>query len=99
MNAFLLPGLGQLYLGRKVTGIVVILFVNLLILLGLFVVLKGAAPLISAKISSGLVSSNDVQTAIQSVSGYGKAVLVAFAAVWGLALFDVIRNGKHTEEQ
>lgn len=98
MNAFLLPGLGQLYLGRKVTGIVILLFVNLLMLLALFVLLKGAAPLISAKISSGTISSNDVQAAIQSVSGYGKAVLAVFAAVWGLALFDVIRNGSNSEE-
>jgi hypothetical protein len=97
MNAFLLPGMGQLYLGRRVTGIVLILIVNLLILMALFVVLKGAAPLISAKIAAGSVSAGDLHTALQGVSGYGKAVLAAFAAVWGLALFDVIKNGDSSQ--
>lgn len=94
MNAFLLPGMGQLFLGRKVTGIIIILIVNLLMLLALFVLLKGASPLIAAKVTAGQVGFDEVHAAIMGVSGYGKALLVAFGVVWGFAMYDVIRNGE-----
>lgn len=94
MNAFLLPGMGQLFLGRKVTGIIIILIVNLLMLLALFVLLKGASPLIAAKVTAGQVGFDEVHAAITGVAGYGKALLVAFGVVWGFAMYDVIRNGE-----
>jgi len=92
LNAFVLPGLGQLYLGRKVVGIAIIMLVNLLLLLALFVVLKGASPLIAAQMTSGTLSSGDILTALDSVAGYGRALLVAIVAVWGFALVDLIRQ-------
>ena len=98
MNAFLLPGLGQLLLGRKVTGIIILLIVNLLMLLALFVVLKGAAPLIAAKVASGHVKYEDILGAVQSVESLGKGVLTVFVIVWGFAMFDVIRNGTASED-
>jgi hypothetical protein len=94
MNAFLLPGMGQLLLGRRVTGIIIILIVNFLMLLALFVLLKGASPIIAAKITAGQVGYNEVSSAIEGVSGYGKALLAAFGVVWGFAMYDVIRNGQ-----
>jgi hypothetical protein len=92
LNAFVLPGLGQLYLGRKNTGIVLILLVNLLLLLALFVVLKGASPLIAAHMTSGSLGSGDILAALDSVAGYGRAVLVAIVLVWGYALVDLLRR-------
>jgi len=92
LNAFVLPGLGQLYLGRKVVGIALIMLVNLLLLLALFVVLKGASPLIAAKLTSGSLGSAETLSALDSVAGYGRALLAAIAAVWGFALVDIIRH-------
>lgn len=92
LNAFVLPGLGQLYLGRKVAGIALILLVNLLLLLALFVVLKGASPLIAAKMTSGSLGSAEVLAALEGVSGYGRALLCAFVVVWGYALIDLFRR-------
>ena len=53
LNALVLPGLGQLYLGRKIMGVSLIMLINLLLLMALFVGLKGASPLIAAKMISG----------------------------------------------
>lgn len=92
LNAFVLPGLGQLYVGRKVAGIAILLLVNLLLLLALFVLLKGASPLIAAKMTSGSLASGDILAALDSVAGYGRALLFAFVLVWGFALVDLLRN-------
>lgn len=92
LNALVLPGLGQLYLGRKVTGIAIIMLVNLLLLLALFVILKGAAPVIAAKMTSGAISTAEVLTALQGVAGFGKTLLATFLLVWGFALIDIFRH-------
>ena len=92
LNAFVLPGLGQLYLGRKVIGIAILLLVNFLLLLALFVVLKGASPLIAAQMTSGTLGSGDIIAALDSVAGYGRALLAAIVAVWVYALVDIIRH-------
>ena len=93
LNAFILPGLGQLYQGRKVMGIAIIMIVNLLLLLALFVVLKGLSPAIAAKAASGTIDAGQVLAAIQNVAGFGRALLGAFVLVWVFALVDLIRHG------
>lgn len=94
LSAFVLPGLGQLYLGRKVKGIAIILIVNLLMLLALFVLLKGLGPVIAAKLASGtIISPNEVLAGLHGVSGFGRALLGAFVLVWGFSVIDVIRGG------
>jgi len=91
LSALVLPGLGQLYLGRKAAGIAIIMLVNLLLLLGLFVLLKGLAPVIAAQAVPGTLSSAEVQTALQGVTGFGKALLAGFGLLWACALVDIIR--------
>jgi TM2 domain-containing membrane protein YozV len=89
LNALVLPGLGQLYLGRKVSGIAMIMLVNLLLLLGLFVVLKALSPVIAAQAVSGAISAAEIQSALQGASGFGKSLLAGFVLVWGYAVYDV----------
>ena len=91
LNALVLPGLGQLYLGRKATGIAIIMLVNLLLLLALFAVMKGLAPIIAAQAVSGTISPAEIQTALQGVGGFGKGLLAGFALLWTCALVDIIR--------
>ena len=93
LNAFLLPGLGQIYLGRKVAGIVILMLANLFLLLGLFVLLKGASPVIATQMATGKIDPAEVLAAIDSVAGSGRALLFAFVLLWGYALVDVIKNG------
>lgn len=92
LSALVLPGLGQLYLGRKVKGIALILIVNLLMLLALFVLLKGLSPTIAAKLASGTVGTGDLLAGVQGVAGFGKALLAAFALVWAFSVTDLLRG-------
>jgi hypothetical protein len=89
LNAFVLPGLGQIYLGRKAAGITLILLVNLLLFLALFVLFKGASPLIASRMTSGSLGSGDILAALDSVAGYGRALLTAIALVWIYAIADI----------
>ncbi len=98
LSALVLPGLGQLYLGRKVVGGIIIVLVNLVLILALFVLLRGLSPLIASQIAGGAISITpaEVMKALDGASGFGKAVLVAFSVVWTYSVVDVL---KHKEKQ
>jgi len=91
LNALVLPGLGQLYLGRKTIGIAIIMLLNLLLLLGLFVLLKGLSPVIAAQTVSGAGNTQEILAALHGVTGFGKSLLGAFALLWIFAIVDVIK--------
>jgi TM2 domain-containing membrane protein YozV len=97
LNAFVLPGLGQLYLGRKATGIAIIMLVNLLLLLALFILMKVLSPVIAAQAVSGTISAGEIQAALNGVSGFGKALLAGLALLWAISIIDVIK-ARTTEE-
>ena len=96
LSAFVLPGLGQLYLGRRNAGIAIILLVNLILLVALFVVLKGLSPVIASRVAGGAVSITpaDVNRALQGASTLGKGVLAGFFLVWAFALADILKQGE-----
>lgn len=96
LNAFILPGVGQLYLGRKLKGIVMILLLNLLLLLALFVLLKAASPAIAAQMMSGRISPDELLSGLESVAGYGRSLLAAFALLWGYGLCDIFTGRDET---
>jgi len=99
LTSLVVPGLGQLYLGRKVTGIVLIMLVNLLLLLALFVLMKGAAPAITAQVTSGTIKPDDIVAGLNSIAGYGQGLLIAFALLWGFAVIDILRKNDGNPEQ
>ena len=84
LNALVVPGLGQLYLGRKATGIAIIMLVNLLLLLALFAVMKGLSPVIAAQAVSGAISAREIHAALHEAAGFGKALLAGFALLFTL---------------
>lgn len=94
LSALVLPGLGQLYLGRKVIGALIIVFVNFLIIIGLFVLLRGLSPVIAAQIAGGAISitPSEVLTSLDSSAGFGKFVLIAFCAVWLFSVGDILKS-------
>ena len=61
-------------------------------LLALFVLLKGLAPVIAAQAVSGGFNRADVLTALHGTSGFGKALLAGFALVWVFAIVDCMRG-------
>jgi len=97
LSALVLPGLGQLYLGRKTTGIAIIMLINLLLLLALFVLMKGLAPVIAAQAVSGSISAQEVHAALHGVAGFGKALLAGFALLWIFSIIDVLKASVDTE--
>lgn len=93
LSALVLPGLGQLYLGRKMVGGIIILFVNLVLLLALFVLLRGLSPVIAAQLAGGAISitPTEVMSSLEGSTGFGKAVLALFFVLWSFSIVDIIR--------
>ena len=90
MSALVIPGLGQLYLGRKGRGIAIILLVNLLLLLTVFVIMKGLSPVIASKMVSGTISSQETLSSLHNVSGFGQALIAGFALLWVYSVADIL---------
>jgi TM2 domain-containing membrane protein YozV len=97
LSALVLPGLGQLYLGRKAVGIAIIMAVNLLLLLTLFVLVKGLAPVIATKLVSGGITPQEILAALHGMAGFGKALLAGFALLWAISIIDIIKARENTE--
>ncbi len=93
LSALVLPGLGQLYLGRKMIGGIIIVLVNLVLILALFVLLRGLSPVIASQIAGGTIhiTASEVIKALDGATGFGKAVLAAFFVVWTFSAVDILR--------
>ena len=93
LSALVLPGLGQLYLGRKMVGGIILALVNLVLLLALFVLLRGLSPVIAAQIGGGAVgiTQAEVLKALEGASGFGKGVLAAFGVLWLFSVVDILK--------
>ena len=93
LSALVLPGLGQLYLGRKVAGGIIVVLVNLVLLLALFVLVRGLSPVIASRIAGGAINITpaEVMAALDVATGFGKAVLAAFFLLWTFSLVDILR--------
>jgi TM2 domain-containing membrane protein YozV len=99
LSALVLPGLGQLYLGRKKLGGIIIVLVNLVLLLALFVLLRGLSPVIAAHIAGGTITITpaEVMNALDGATGFGKAVLAAFFLLWALSIVDILKSNGRQE--
>lgn len=94
LSAFVLPGLGQIYLGRKAVGGIIIVLINLILLLALFVLLRGLSPVIASQIAAGavVISPSEVMQALDGASGFGKGVLAAFFLVWAFSVVEILKT-------
>lgn len=89
LSAFVLPGLGQLYVGRRLKGALLLVAVNLLLVAALFFAMKLSAPLIGARLSGAPVTPELVLAQIEPHMGWGKALLAAFLGIWGFGVVDL----------
>lgn len=87
LSAFVLPGLGQLYRGRKVKGGAIIMLDNLFILGGLFIALRSAGKVLAAKAGGGMGAEN-LLAAIQTDAPYARWVLAGFVILWAYSVID-----------
>ena len=88
LSAFLLPGIGQLYKGDKVKGVIYLLLVNIFLLGSVFIVMKKMGSfLLTARISG-------TREALQLLEGINRTspeigwLLAGFAMIWGAAAVD-----------
>ncbi|GEM_PF-358461 len=89
-SAFILPGLGQLYLGRRTKGIILIAAVNLLLIASLFFVMKLSSPLIAARISGEQLNSAILLKQIEPHKTWARLILAGFFGLWGFSLIDLL---------
>ncbi|MBJ6725757.1 hypothetical protein [Geomesophilobacter sediminis] len=89
LSAFVLPGLGQLVLGRKVKGGIMILLDNIFILGALFVALRAMGKLMLAGRSSAPDPEKILQ-AIQQDSPAARWLLAGFIVVWLYGIVDAV---------
>ena len=94
LNALVLPGFGQLYLGRKGVGIALVVAVNLLLLPALFLMMKILSPILGAHLVGSPLSAPQMLAAAQPYAGWGKLLLTAFLAIWGYGLIDLLLTGR-----
>lgn len=86
LSGLVLPGLGQLYLGHRVKGGVMILLDNVFILAGLFIALRSAGKMLLAG-RTGL-SADQVLAAIRADNPLATYVLAAFLVLWAYGVVD-----------
>lgn len=89
LSALVLPGLGQLYLGRRVKGGVMILLDNVFILSALFIALRSAGKLMLAG-KSGTLDPEQVLASIKADNPYANLVLGAFLVLWVYGVVDAL---------
>jgi hypothetical protein len=87
LSAFVLPGLGQLCLGRRVKGGVMIVLDNVFILAALFIALRSVGKLMLAGSGGGL-SAEQVLAGVRVDAPYATWVLGGFLLLWLYGVVD-----------
>ncbi|MCL2760465.1 MAG: hypothetical protein FWD70_02320 [Desulfuromonadales bacterium] len=96
LSAFILPGLGQLYKGDKIKGVIFIFLVNIFFLIALFIVLKNMGNfLITARIS-GQTEAMGVLNSIQQHSSGVAWLMFGFVIIWIAAIVDAAKSEGHS---
>lgn len=86
LSAFVLPGLGQLCLGRRGKGVAMILLDNVFILAALFLALRSAGKLMLA--GANKLDSAKVLAAVQTDAPYARWLLGGFVLLWIYGIVD-----------
>jgi TM2 domain-containing membrane protein YozV len=90
LSAFVLPGLGQLYKGNRVKGVVLILLVNVFLLAALYFVMQGMGELVVKSRVSGTADVAGILDTLQGRSPAARWLLAAFFALWAFAVADAL---------
>jgi TM2 domain-containing membrane protein YozV len=87
LSALVLPGLGQLYKGERIKGVLLIVIVNIFIMVALYMLIRNVAPLIVASQMNGVL---DTRLILERLHGGGPAIRLLLAAFCGLWMFSWI---------
>lgn len=98
LSGLILPGMGQLYLGRRNKGIALIMAINLLLLASLFFMMKIASPVIGAHLTGTPLSADLILEQLQPYNFWAKLLLAALLGLWGFGLVDLFSAFKEKDD-
>ena len=82
LSAFVFPGLGQLYKGNRLKGLIIIGSVNILLAILFYLVLRQLAPLIISAQESGSFDTTKIIERLHTGSPVIRYLLSAFCGLW-----------------
>ncbi len=91
LSALVLPGLGQLYLGRKVKGVCIITLVNIFLLIALAYVLKGFGRIFRSTGTVQAVDASKIVADLQQEAPVVRWLLFLFLVIWAYGIIDALR--------
>ncbi len=94
LSALVLPGIGQLYQGRKLRGGIMIVLVNLLLLGALVLVLRAIGSIAASSAAGAVVDRTLVVQVLEQNGTAGRWLLAAFAALWIFGTVDALLGGR-----
>lgn len=98
LSAFVLPGLGQLCLGRRLKGGVMILLDNVFILAALYIVLRSIGKLMLAGKGQSM-DAEKVLAGVQADAPYAVWVMGGFLLLWVYGVVDAALDKGEQGEQ
>ena len=82
LSAFVFPGLGQLYKGNRLKGLIIIGSVNILLAILFYLVLRQLAPLIFSAQEPGAFDTTKIIERLHTGSPVIRYLLSAFCGLW-----------------
>lgn len=90
LTGLVLPGLGQVYLGRKIKGGIIIALVNLFLIAALAVIAKGLGALVLLSRSGADVSTDVILRTIQNNAPGARWLIILFCGLWVYGIVDLL---------
>jgi TM2 domain-containing membrane protein YozV len=97
LSALVIPGLGQLYKGEKVKGVILIIIVNIFILAALYMIFKYLAPFIFSAAMKGEYDTGMIQEHLHSGGPAVRFLLAAFCGLWLYSWIDAALGNPRKE--
>ena len=96
-SALVFPGLGQLYKGDRVKGIIIFVWVNILLLVLFCLVLQQLLPLFLSAKESGAIDTTIILEHLHSGGPAIRLLLAAFGGLWFYSWIDAAMRKKRPE--
>lgn len=97
LSALVFPGLGQLYKGDRVKGVIIIVCVNILLLILFCLLLQQLLPLILSAQKSGVTDMTKILERLHPSGPAVRLVLAAFGGLWFYGWIDAAIGKKRQE--
>lgn len=99
LSALVLPGLGQIYVGNKIKGGIIIVLVNVFILAALALLAPGVLELAMLAQSGQVLSAPFIIQTLQEHSAGARWLILLFVALWVYSIGDLMVTTLPSEEQ